>query len=175
MSEAIEAAAEAVAAAKLQAEHGAATLEAAGAALDKVRARIADLDAERAQIVADRKAGKTSPKQGARLAEIGADIEGLNEILAEAVQARGIATAESARLSQSVAAAEYTLSNTADQALLGDLRRLASDLDRRLFGTIGEISSVAKRLGLNRAPWVPSAELGNGIRRLDIENGGLHR
>src|SRR6266446_5803583 len=50
----------------------------------------------------------------------------------------------------------------ADQALLGDLKNLASDLDRRLIDAIGEISSVAKRLGLNRAPWVPTTELANG-------------
>jgi hypothetical protein len=175
MTDAIKAAAESVAAAKLQSEQGAVALEAAGAALDRVRARIADLDSERAQIVADRKAGKTSPKQGARLAEIGADIEGLNEILSESVSVRAAAAAESARLSQAVTAAEYVLSNTADQALLGDLKALASDLDRRLVETVNEIAGVAKRLGQNRAQWFPTPELANGIRRLDLENGGLNR
>jgi chromosome segregation ATPase len=175
MTDAIKAAAETVAAAKLQSEQGAAALEAAGAALDRVRARIADLDSERAQIVAERKAGKTAARHGPRLAELAADLEGLNEIHAEAVVANGVATAELTHLRQAVTAAEYALSNTADQALLVDLKTIASDLDRRLFDTIGEISSVAKRLGLNRPQWCPTPELANGIRRLDLENGGLHR
>src|SRR6266404_6257379 len=167
--------ADALAAARLQAEQGVAALDTAGKAVDQVRTRIADLDHDRASIVAQRKAGKTSPKDGAHLAEIQADLEGLNELLAEAVQAHGVAAAELTRLNQAVTATEYVLSNTADQALLGDLKNLASDLDRRLIDAIGEISSVAKRLGLNRAPWVPTTELANGIRRLDLENGVLHR
>src|SRR6266404_3617436 len=175
MTDAIKAAAETVAAAKLQSEQGAAALEAAGAALDKVRARIADLDSERVQIVADRKTGMTTPKHGPRLAEIAADLEGLNEIRAEAVLAHGVARAESTRLSQAVTAAEYVLSNTADHALLGDLKALASDLDRRLVETVNEIAGVGKRLGQNRAQWFPTPELANGVRRLDLENGGLNR
>ena len=174
MTDAIKAAADALAVARLQAEQASAAIDTADAALGKVRARIADLDTERAHIVADRKAGKTSPKQGARLAEIGADVEGLNEILAESVLDRTAVATESARLSQSVTAAEYVLSNTADQALLSDLKALASDLDRRLVETVNEIAGVGKRLGQNRAQWFPTAELANGIRRLDLESGS-HR
>jgi chromosome segregation ATPase len=173
MTEAIKAAAENVAAAKLRSEQGAAALEAAAAALDKVRARISDLDSERAQIVADRKAGKTSPKQGARLAEIGADIEGLNEILAESVQAHGTVAAEFNRLNQSVTAAEYALATTSDQALLGNLKQIATELDQRLLEAVTEVAATAKRLGFNRPQWFPSSLLASTLRRLDLEGGAL--
>jgi hypothetical protein len=94
---------------------------------------------------------------------------------AEAVVAHGAAAAEVTRLNQAVVAAEYALSNTADQALLVDLKALASDLDRRLVETVNEIAGVGKRLGQNRAQWFPTPELTNGVRRLDLENGGLNR
>jgi len=175
MTDAIKMVAENVAAAKIQAEQGAAALETASSAVDTVRSRIADLDSERARIVAERKAGKTSPKHGPRLAEIDADLEGLREILSETAQAYRVAGAEFQRLQQAVTAAEYALERASDQALLGDLKQIASDLDARLVATIGEIAAAAKRHGLNLSPWYPSAELANGMRRLDLEKGGLHR
>jgi hypothetical protein len=91
------------------------------------------------------------------------------------VVAHGAAAAEATRPNQAVVAAEYALSNTADQALLVDLDALASDLDRRLVETVNEIAGVGKRLGQNRAQWFPTPELTNGVRRLDLENGGLNR
>jgi DNA polymerase IIIc chi subunit len=91
------------------------------------------------------------------------------------VVAHGAAAAEATRPNQVVVAAEYALSNTADQALLVDLDALASDLDRRLVETVNEIAGVGKRLGQNRAQWFPTPELTNGVRRLDLENGGLNR
>jgi hypothetical protein len=94
---------------------------------------------------------------------------------AEGVVAHGAAAAEATRLNQAVVAAEYALSNTADQALLVDLKVLASDLDRRPVETVNEIAGVGKRLGQNRAQWFPTPELANGVRRLDLENGGLNR
>ena len=41
--------------------------------------------------------------------------------------------------------------------------------------TVNEIAGVGKRLGQNRAQWFPTPELANGVRRLDLENGGLNR
>jgi len=80
---------------------------------------------------------------------------------AEGVVAHGAAAAEATRLNQAVVAAEYALSNTADQALLVDLKVLASDLDRRPVETVNEIAGVGKRLGQNRAQWFPTLELAN--------------
>jgi len=77
------------------------------------------------------------------------------------VVAHGAAAAEATRLNQAVVAAEYALSNTADQALLVDLKVLASDLDRRPVETVNEIAGVGKRLGQNRAQWFPTPELAN--------------
>jgi hypothetical protein len=173
MNEAIKSAAGQLAAAKLEAEQAGTALTAADAAVAKVRERIGVLNAERSEIVGARKAGRTSPKHGARLAELAADLEGLNEIHAEAVAAHRAAANEFARVNQSVTAAEYALANASDNALLGNLKEIATDLDRRLSETVNEIAGVARRLGINRASWFPTAVLANQLRRLDLERGGI--
>ena len=175
MTEAIRAAADSLAAAKLAAESGMAALTTASAEVDKVRACISEFESQRTQIVAARKAGKTSPKHGPRLAEIEADLEGLREILSETAKSYAVVGAEFQRLQQAVVSAERALALARDQALLADMKQIASDLDRRLLDTIGEISAVAKRLGMNLSPWHPSIEMATAVRRLDLEAGALRR
>jgi hypothetical protein len=175
MTDGIKAAAENLAAAKLASEAGMADFSAASSEVDKVRARIAEFDSERAKVVAERKAGKTSPKHGPRLSEIEADQEGLREILTEKTQAQMVAGAEVQRLSQAVSAAQYGLALASDKELLADMVQVAGDLDLRLVETLRQIVAVGKRLGMNLAPWYPTPELANGLRRLDLERGGLGR
>src|ERR1700674_4511838 len=100
MIDAIKAAAESLADAKLAAESGMVALTAASGEVDKVRARIADIETQRTNILAERKAGKSSPKHGPRLAELAADSENLNEILAETAQSYAVVGAEFQRLQQ---------------------------------------------------------------------------
>jgi hypothetical protein len=173
MTESIKAAAAQLAEAKLRAEQAGTVLSTAGSALENVRERIVVLEAERSGIVAARKGGKTNGKQGARLAELGADLEGLAEILSEAVQAHSAASTDFARVTQSVSAAEFALSSASDQSLLVHLREAADDLARRLAHAITEIAAVTKRLGGSRAVWFPTTALATQIRRLDLEQGGI--
>jgi hypothetical protein len=173
MSESINVAAAQLAEAKLRAEQAGTALSTAGAALENVRERIGVLEAERSEIIAARKGGKTNGKQGARLAELGADIEGLTEIQSETVQAHGVASTDFARVTQSVTAAEYILASASDQTLLVNLREVADDLGRRLGQAITEIAAVTKRLGGSRSGWFPSTALATQIRRLDLEQGGI--
>jgi chromosome segregation ATPase len=173
MTDAIKAAAGQLAAAKLEAEQAGTALTATDAAVAKVRERIAVLEAERAEIVGARKVGRTSPKQGARLAELAADIEGLAEIHAEAAVAHSAAATEFTHVNQSMVAAEYVLANASDNALLGNPKDIATDLDRRLSETLNEIAGVARRLEINRASWFPTAVLANQVRRPDLERGGI--
>jgi hypothetical protein len=80
---AIRAAAGQLAAAKVEAEQAAVTRKDANTAVTEIRERLESLEAERDQIKADRLAGEVSADQGARLAALAVDTEGLSEIMQE--------------------------------------------------------------------------------------------
>jgi hypothetical protein len=167
---AIRAAAAALAEAKVEAEQSAVVLKDANSAVSEIRERLDALENERSEIVAARKAGDVhNGNDGARLQEIAADSEGLKEIYAERSAIHAAAAAVSAAHSQAITAAESSLAHATNQAMLADLKVVASDLDQRLLSTIVEMSAVAKRLGMSRAPWIPTSLLANYLRRLELE------
>ena len=165
----IQTASATLSAARLEAEEAATALASVTEAVSEVQAKITDLTGERDRIVIDRKGGKVSPKQGPRLAEIDADLEGLREILVERQSASTTAAGEAQRLNQAVTAAAWVLSTTTDGALLAGLKEIASDLDQRLLATLDGIAVVATRLGHSRSAWRPSPTLATAIRRLELE------
>jgi hypothetical protein len=166
---AIRAAAGQLAAAKVEAEQAAVTLKDANTAVTEIRERLESLEAERDQIKADRLAGEVSADQGARLAALAVDTEGLSEIFQERQAVQSAAASEFGRLSQAVTSAAAMLSNASDHALIVDLKVIATELDAKLLATVGEITAVAKRVGSSRAMWLPSSLLANRLRSLDME------
>jgi len=167
---AIRAAAAALAESKVEAEKASAGLAAASAAVAEVRSKLEALDFERAGIVAARKDGdKRDGADGARLAEIAADSEGLSQIIQERQATQTLAAAAFATHSAAVTAAGAMLSNASDHALIVDLKIIATELDAKLLATVQEITAVAKRVGSSRAMWLPSSLLANRLRSLDME------
>ena len=166
---AIRAAAAALAGAKVEAEQSAVALKSANEAVAEVRSKLDALEAEHAQIVANRKGGDARDDDGSRLAAMAADSEGLAEILEERQATQTLAAAAFATSSQAVSAAEAMLSNASDHALIVDLKVIATELDAKLLATVVEITAVAKRVGSSRAVWLPSSLLANRLRALDME------
>jgi len=170
MTNQITNAAAALAESKVNAESAAVVLQAANESVTEVREKLDALENERAGIVAARKDGdKRDGADGARLAEIAADSEGLSEIFQERQAVQSAAASEFGRLSQAVTAAEAMLSNASDHALIVDLNVIATELDAKLLATVVEITAVAKRVGSSRAVWLPSSLLANRLRSLDME------
>jgi hypothetical protein len=166
---AIRAAAAAVAESKVNAEQCAVVLKDANAGVDEIRGRLESLAAERDQIKAARLAGEVSSDQGARLAALAVDTEGLAEIMVERQAVQTTAASEFGRLSQAVTAAGAMLAHSTDQAMLADLRVIADELQTRLLATIVQITEVARRGGGSRAAWTPSSVFAGRLRALDLE------
>ncbi len=169
---AIESTATGLAQAQAKAAKVAEALSAAEGAKKIVQDRIAALEAERAQIIADRKEGADDYSHGPRLAVIAADLEGLREILAEVEAAIGPVKAEADAASAAVAQAQHLLERAEEDALLARLVDHAKVLDRLLHDTVTRINRIAQRRSM-RDPWAPSRALANELRKLDLRNGGF--
>src|SRR6185437_10153151 len=166
-NETIEAAAAQVVGAKERAAVTGDALAAVTSRRDGLKARIDALTAERGTIVAARKAGNTDPEHGPRLALIGADLEGLGEIMADADAEVAKAKAADDAARHVVTLAEQGLANERDDEMLGRMKAHADKLGVLMLAAVDEITAISKRMRLSREPWHPEPKLAATLHRLD--------
>jgi len=159
-----------VAAARVDVEYAGAALVKSEAARDRIKDRIAEKQAARAEIVATRKSGVDNARDGARLMTIAADIEGLAELLAEADADVTKAAAGADKATRTLVQAEADLAKASDTELLRCLIENAVVLDGLMVKNIKEIADTWKRLGNSpgRERWTPTVELADLIKRIDL-------
>ncbi|HUW80506.1 MAG TPA: hypothetical protein VMV54_06370, partial [Acidocella sp.] len=140
----------------------------------KIAQRIAELSARREVIVTRRGSGAHGPDDGANLALIQADMEGLTGLLPDAV-AR-VAAAEAAYRGDSAACARCReeISRLEAQAHLGALAAHAEALAAKLLETIGGIAVAERQVGKGGPPsWRAPRELYVELRSLAAKNNEL--
>ena len=171
MTTEINSAAQAVVTADERAARAAEPLNAARIALDKVRARIESLHTARQAIIARRQGGDEHADDGARLALISADAEGLAELHTEAEAA--VAEAEPAAVAAQEAASRA-------HAMLVRAELVAADdaitshilkLDALLVEAIGKANASAIALGQPYTKYCCSQALHNALRTRAIRTG----
>jgi chromosome segregation ATPase len=163
----IAAAAQSLAAAETQSADARDALEKAAGLRDQVRKRRSALDAERAAIVDRRKSGKPSDADGAKLAEIGADLEGIAEILAEREAAVASAQSAADAAQHAVAVSREHLDHARDAEMLNRLVKHCGELAGLLEKAMAEIAPLERKLG-GRPRWFPPERLAMEIRRRDL-------
>jgi chromosome segregation ATPase len=167
-SPAITAAAQHLANAEIQAQTATDSHTAAENEVAAIRARHAEMEAQRRAIVERRAAGDQRSDDGATLALLSADIEGLSEILArrEADAAATRAAAQTAVRSLQAARAnlDRTESQLAEQQLVAHADALADSLER----TVAALRDIRSKLGGGRLGWMPKRSLADELRILDL-------
>jgi hypothetical protein len=138
---------------------------------DSIRNRRAMLVAERDSIAAARRAG--GYVDGARLAVIGLDIEGLDALLAEATAAIGAVQAKADAASIAADGAREHLDLVKNRDLLARLTPHATALAAKLAETMGAIKAAEAQLKLSRPSWAPPKAFANEIRKLDLVADGI--
>ena len=142
------------------------------------RADIADragaISVTRADIVARRRAGDARDDDGAMLALLAADAEGLATLLAEADAAEIAVRAPFDAATAVLVNARFQLARAQDEAVEIVLVDHASKLDAALLATIGELEAVGKRVGRTGRPlWGASRMLYDRLRSLAAVRGEL--
>ena len=151
-----------------------AVLDAAEKHRDAIAGRISALSAERAGIVARRAGENPDPEDGARLALIGADLEGL-----AAMQPDAMARVEHAKrafdaASNRAAMVRQEIDQTEARALHEALVPYVDELAAKLTAALKALSDVGKRAGIGgRPPWGASRELRDTLRTLALHRGEL--
>lgn len=151
-----------------------ASLGAAEAHRDKIAGRIAELAAKRNDVIARRRAGQEDPADGASLALIQADTEGLQAMLPDAAgrvtaaqNAHSLAASQVMRFQEEIGRAEALAAR--DQLAL-----YAAELGDKLFATVRAIETATKRAGVGgRPPWGPTREFQQTLRMLAAARGEL--
>jgi hypothetical protein len=166
MTDQIKAAAHQVAELEAAANAAADELAAAHGRGEEIRGRRAALTAERDAIAAARRAGGDA--DGARLALLGVDIEGLDSLLAEANAAVAVSQAKADHARAAAETARQHLDRVTDTELLAQLRPHADKLCDLLGATIAEIDAAAKRLQKSRPEYCPPAMLAESLYRLHL-------
>jgi hypothetical protein len=170
MTDVIKAAAYQVAELEAASNAAADELAAAHRHADSIRDRKAALVAERDAIAATRRAGGDA--DGARLALLGVDIEGLDGILAEATAACAAAQGKADQARTAVNAARQQLELVKDRELLSRLGPHATALAFKLADTMNEIRAAETRLK-SRPSWAPPRAFCTEIRKLDLVADGI--
>jgi hypothetical protein len=168
---AIETAGHNVALAESAANTAADQLAAAHHHADGIRGRHNALGAERDAIAAARRAG--GDVDGARLAVIQLDLEGLDSLLADASAAVAARQNEADTARAAVAAARQQLDLVKDTELIAKLKPHADKLGELLLATLTEIEAAGKRLQRSRPEWYPTGRLADTLHRLDLLASGI--
>lgn len=173
-SPAIASAAAFVATAAARYDAAAAALAEAERAAARVRERVTALTQERAAMVSRRAQGQHEDGDAARLALIGADLDGLEPLAAEA-DASVAALRQKAESARSIVTnAQGQLARAEDEAALTALVGHAQALDVLLVSTLQQITATSARLGVpGRPPFAPSPALALEMRRLCAAHGLL--
>jgi len=133
---------------------------------DLVQERIDALTRGRQQIIGRRQAGDQHPDDGASLALIAADLEGLAPMLLDAEAITSDAKERCTAAQAAVRIAEQTLEGIeafeAETALIAH----ASRLDQLLLETVRRFNAVRQRIGSGTPKWGPSPALALELRKL---------
>jgi hypothetical protein len=167
MVDTIDSAALHVAEAEHKLEEANGKLAAAQKAAGEINARVAAIDAERAEIFAAARAGDDDGRLGLRLAILTADGDDLRKIAADAKTGLANAVTEVERAKLAVAAAEQTLRLVKDDEMERHLVAHVDQLAVLLGSGIAELRAIWARKRA-RPVWAPSKELATEIQRLRL-------
>jgi hypothetical protein len=168
----IEAAARALAEAAATVEEARAPLAAAQAHRDKIAARLDALEAQCVAIVSRRAAGDEQDDDGARLALIAADTEGLKGLLVQAEAALAAPRAIAEQAQRALASVKLASARAEAEAQEVALTAHATMLDQLLVTTLDRLSEASRGIGRPTHQWQPSRQLADAIRRLDLRRKG---
>ena len=151
-----------------------AVLEAAEKHRDAIAGRISALSAERAAIVARRAGGGQDPEDGARLALIGADLEGLAAMQPDAMARVEVAKRAFDSATGRAAMAREEIAQAEARALHEALVPHANELAVKLTEALKALAEAGKRAGIGgRPPWGASRELRDMLRALAAQRNEL--
>ena len=166
---AINSAAHSLAMAHAKVEQASAQLESALKLETQIEDRISALDSKRDQIIGRRQQGKQEPEDGANLALIAADLEGLAPLLNAAEKVTKDARLSCASARPEVDGAVQALQYAEDQKAESDLAEHARKLDALLLTAVQRFNVVRKRVGGGIPKWGPSPALALELRKLQAE------
>jgi hypothetical protein len=168
---AVEAAASRLAGAKTGRDQAGAAHQKAAAERQEVVDSLAKLQADRAQIMQDRAAGKHSADHGPRLVLIAADSEILEAELSRREATLSHLAGVLAEGNAHVTRAEQALQHETETVAFEALKARATEIDKLLGQVIVELQATSKRLGQNRFKWAPSVATADLVRLLDVQRG----
>jgi chromosome segregation ATPase len=165
---AIAAAAQHLADAEIKAQAATESHSAAENEVAAIRARHAEMEAQRRAVIQRRSEGDQRSDDGATLALLSADIEGLGEILSRR-EADAAATRAAAQTAvRSLQAARVALERTENQVVEQHLAAHAEALGDSLERTVAALRDVRSKLGGGRLGWRPKRSLADELRILDL-------
>lgn len=170
---AIQAAALQLAQAEAWGERTAEPLAAANEKYERIQARIADLDRQRADLIARRQRGEQHPDDAANMTLIDADREGLAVLLNEAGAAVVAARRPHEDAKREVEAARHQLQRTEDEATEKALTDHLHRLDTLMLEALQQLLETNRRIGTTRPTWGPSRPLRDELRRIQAALGTL--
>jgi hypothetical protein len=151
-----------------------AVLDAAEGHRDNVAARVAALAEEREAIIKRRGGGYRDDTDGAALALIQVDSDGLQSILQEASARVEEAEAARAALSNRAAHLRQEIAHVEALAYREALIRHADLLSERLLETLNSIAAVNRQTGhTGRPEWGPPPDLYQVLRKIAAQRGEL--
>jgi hypothetical protein len=168
MTDAIRAAAHALAAARQKVSSTASALAVAQSVSDGLKTRVTALETERASIIAATGSGDNHPMHALRVGVIDADLQDLAPMTNDANAGVAVAQAHDLEARQAVGRAEQQMTMSEDAELAARLTAHAGKLDALMLATLNELNAVGKRVGRSRPVFVPSAELANTLHRLHL-------
>jgi hypothetical protein len=175
MTDAIRAAAHALAGARQNATRTACALAEAQSVADELQARVAALATERAGIITATRGGAHDPTHALRIGVIDADISDLAPMTNDAAAGVAVAQTHDLEARQAIVRAEQQMTMSQDAELEARLAVHASKFDGLLMATLNELTAVGKRVGRSRPVWFPSAELAGVLQRLHLTANQVRR
>ena len=171
MTTAIKLAANRVADFELHASRLGEPLHAAQAHQAHIQGRITALTDARQAITARRAAGHHHADDGAVLALITADLDGLAVLAAEAAAAVAIAAGPADQANQGLAQARFHLAQAEDDAEDAAITAHTTKLEQLLIEAAGHADAIAKRRGKSFSTWCPTQVLNQTIRKRGLQSG----
>jgi hypothetical protein len=140
---------------------------------NRISGRIAALNSERATNIARRQGGAGDDADGAKLALLAADLEGLDSLFSDAEGVVADARAPHHQAQQAVTSAGHILGTMQAEAEESALVCYLADLEQRAIEAMQRLAALHIQLGRGRPVWVPSVELQQALRRLAAAGGTL--
>ena len=162
-----------LAAANANLERAADHLAKATADIANADQRIADLNTRKAEIASRRIGGIHDDADGADLATIALDIDGLGKL--RAVFAAGLEAAIKGHADATAAVdrAAWALNRVKDEAAEKALVGHATAVLQTLGLTLSKLDAVSRRLGRGQIMWVPDEAIVQVVRKADLQRGNV--